>query len=79
MTGAETRGYILKFRCVDCGKHEVSADYPCEGVMHMDQIKARIYEAHCKSSKQTARILSLGGGPLPVSFRDNVVLHQSAL
>jgi hypothetical protein len=60
MTGAETRGYILKFRCVDCGKHEVSADYPCEGVMHMDQIKARIYEAHCKSSKQTARILSLG-------------------
>ena len=42
MTGAETRGYVLKFRCVYCGRHEVS-------VVPMDEIKARIYEGRCKA------------------------------
>jgi transcription elongation factor Elf1 len=49
MTRAETRGYILKFRCVYCGGHEVSVEYPCEGVVPMDEIKSRIYEANCKA------------------------------
>jgi transcription elongation factor Elf1 len=49
MNGAETRGYILKFRCVYCGEHEVSVEYPSEGVVPMDEIKSRIYEAHCKA------------------------------
>ena len=49
MTGAETRGYVLKFRCVYCGRHEVSVEYPCEGVVPMDEIKARIYEGRCKA------------------------------
>jgi heterodisulfide reductase subunit A-like polyferredoxin len=47
MTGAETSGYVLKFRCVYCGRHEVSVEYPCEGVLPMDEIKARIYEGRC--------------------------------
>jgi transcription elongation factor Elf1 len=49
MTRTETRGYVLKFRCVYCGRHEVSVEYPCEDVVPMDEIKSRIYEAHCKS------------------------------
>jgi transcription elongation factor Elf1 len=49
MTTAETRGYVLKFRCVYCGGHEVSVEYPSEGVVPMDEIKSRIYEAHCKA------------------------------
>jgi hypothetical protein len=55
MTGAETRGYILKFRCVYCGRHEVSADYPCEG-MPIDQIKARLYEANCKAWSWNSKV-----------------------
>ena len=49
MTRAEARGYVLKFRCVYCGRHEVSVEYPCEGVVPMDEIKARIYEGRCKA------------------------------
>jgi hypothetical protein len=49
MTGNKTPGYILKFRCVNCGRPEASASYACEGVPADDQIKARIYEANCQS------------------------------
>jgi transcription elongation factor Elf1 len=49
MTGTKTRGYLLKFRCLNCGRYEAFACYPSEAVMPMDQIKARIYKANCKA------------------------------
>lgn len=49
MTRTETGGYVLKFRCVYCGRHEVSVEYPCEGVVPMGEIKSQIYEANCKA------------------------------
>jgi hypothetical protein len=30
MNTRKTQGYILTFRCVNCGKHEVFANYPSE-------------------------------------------------
>ncbi len=41
-------GYILKFRCVNCGRPTASASYVCEGVVPEDRIRARIYEAKCE-------------------------------
>ena len=44
----KTPGYILKFRCVNCGRPTASASYLCEGVVPEDRIRARIYEAKCE-------------------------------
>lgn len=44
-----TRGYILTFRCINCGTPEASASFGCEGIVPFDQIEARIYEANCES------------------------------
>jgi hypothetical protein len=49
MTGIKTPGYILKFRCINCGRPEASASYASEGVIPDDQIKSHIYEANCES------------------------------
>lgn len=49
MTVGETQGYILTFRCVNCGKHEVFARHTSEGVLQEDQVRARIYEVSCAS------------------------------
>jgi transcription elongation factor Elf1 len=49
MTKAKTRGYILKFRCLSCGRYEASAGYPCEAVLSVDEVKTGIYEANCKA------------------------------
>ena len=49
MNTGEARGYILTFRCVNCGKHEVFANYPCEDMVGEDQIRARIYQVSCIS------------------------------
>jgi len=49
MNTGETRGYILTFRCVNCGKHEVFANYPSEELLTEDQIRARIYQVGCIS------------------------------
>jgi hypothetical protein len=46
---SRTRGYILMFRCVNCGRPEASASLASEGVVPCDQIEARIYEANCES------------------------------
>jgi hypothetical protein len=59
MTRTKIRGYLLKFRCVYCGRHEVSADYPCEGVMPMDEIKERIYEGHCKACGWNGKVCGI--------------------
>jgi len=49
MNNVEARGYILTFRCVNCGKHEVFANHPSESVLQEDQIRARIYQVNCNS------------------------------
>jgi Fe-S-cluster-containing hydrogenase component 2 len=49
MNTGKTQGYVLTFRCVNCGKHEVFANYPSEGMVSDDQIRARIYQVSCIS------------------------------
>jgi transcription elongation factor Elf1 len=49
MTIGKIQGYILTFRCVNCGKHEVFAHYPCKDLVTADQIRARIYRVSCNS------------------------------
>jgi flavoprotein len=49
MNAGETQGYILTFRCVNCGKHEVFANYPSKDMVSEDQIRARIYQVSCTS------------------------------
>lgn len=49
MKTGETRGYVLTFRCINCGKHEVFANYPTEAVEPEDRIRGRIYVVTCNS------------------------------
>jgi transcription elongation factor Elf1 len=49
MTTGKTQRYILTFRCVNCGKHEVSVTYPSEDIVNEDELRARIYQASCNS------------------------------
>ena len=49
MNTGKTQGYVLTFRCINCGKHEVFAYYPTEGIEFEGQIRARIYEVRCNS------------------------------
>ena len=49
MTDVETHRYTLTFRCVNCGRIEPFANYPSEGVVREDEIRARIYEVNCKA------------------------------
>jgi transcription elongation factor Elf1 len=49
MNTRKTQGYILTFRCVNCGKHEVFANYPSERLLTEDEIRARIYQVSCTS------------------------------
>jgi MinD superfamily P-loop ATPase len=55
----KTCGYILTFRCVNCGRPEASASFACEAVMPNDQIEARIYEANCESCGWKAAVCGL--------------------
>jgi hypothetical protein len=48
MTGSKTPGYILKFRCFNCGSPNASASYVCEGIVPENRIRSRIYEAKCE-------------------------------
>jgi hypothetical protein len=43
----KTPGYILLFRCVNCGRPEASATYSSASFLPHYQIEARIYEANC--------------------------------
>jgi Fe-S-cluster-containing hydrogenase component 2 len=49
MKTGKTQGYVLAFRCVNCGKHEVFASYPTEGIEPENQIRGRIYQVSCNS------------------------------
>src|SRR5215469_12744241 len=49
MKTGETRGYVLTFRCINCGKHEVFANFPTEHITPEDRIRDRIYQVRCNS------------------------------
>ena len=49
MKTGKTEGYVLTFRCIYCGKHEVFAQYPSEGIEAEERIRARIYQVICNS------------------------------
>ena len=49
MKTGKTQGYVLTFRCIYCGKHEVFAQYPSKGIEAEERIRARIYQVSCKS------------------------------
>jgi hypothetical protein len=49
MKTGKTPGYILTFRCVNCGIQELFADLPSEDSLTEDEIRARIYRASCNS------------------------------
>jgi ribosomal protein S27E len=49
MKTGKTHGYVLTFRCINCGRHEVFADYATEEVEPEDRIRGRIYEVTCYS------------------------------
>ena len=49
MKAGKTHGYVLTFRCINCGRHEVFADYPTEGVEPENRIRGRIYKVTCYS------------------------------
>ena len=49
MKTGEPRGYVLTFRCINCGKHEVFANYPTEHIIPEDRIRGRIYQVSCES------------------------------
>jgi transcription elongation factor Elf1 len=49
MNAGETQGYILTFRCVNCGKQEVFANYPSKDLLTEDEVRARIYQVSCGS------------------------------
>jgi ribosomal protein S27E len=49
MKTGKTRGYVVTFRCIKCGNHEVFADYPTEHIIPEDRIRDRIYQVRCNS------------------------------
>ena len=49
MLSRETQGYILTFRCINCGRHEAFAYYPTDSIEPEEQIRDRIYHASCTS------------------------------
>jgi hypothetical protein len=44
MKTGKTQWYVLTFRYINCGKHEVFANYPTDGIAPDDQIRSRIYQ-----------------------------------
>jgi TPP-dependent indolepyruvate ferredoxin oxidoreductase alpha subunit len=49
MTIGKTQGYILTFRCVNCGECKVFATYPSENLVTEGETRARIYQVSCNS------------------------------
>jgi ribosomal protein S27E len=45
----KTRGYVLTFRCINCGKHEAFANYSTDEVEPEHRIRGRIYKVSCNS------------------------------
>lgn len=44
----DTRGYILTFRCLNCGRPEACAKVSSEIVLSDEEVKTRILEATCR-------------------------------
>ena len=42
-------GYVLTFRCINCGKHEVFANYSTDEVEPEDRIRGRVYKVSSNS------------------------------
>ena len=49
MNTGKTRGYVLTFRCINCGEHETFANYSTDVVVTEDKIRGRIYGVRCNS------------------------------
>ena len=49
MNTGKTQGYVLTFRCINCGKFEVFARYPSEGIESEEQTGARTFQVSCNS------------------------------
>jgi len=49
MSTGKTQGYVLTFRCINCGRHEVFAHYATERIVFEDQIRGRLYQVSCES------------------------------
>ena len=45
MKTGKAQGYVLTFRCINCGKYEVFAKYPTGEIEPEDQIRGRLYQA----------------------------------
>jgi transcription elongation factor Elf1 len=57
-------GYILTFRCVNCGAYEASASFLSEDVLPEEQITSRIYEAHCASCGWTGEFCGVSAAKI---------------
>lgn len=57
-------GYILTFRCLNCGAYEASASYPSEDDLPEQQITSRIYEAHCASCGWTGEFCGVSAAKI---------------
>ena len=44
---ARSHRYSLTFRCMNCGRHEASANFRSDRIQPEDQIKEQIYPAQC--------------------------------
>ena len=49
MKTGKAQGYVLTFRCINCGKYEVFAKYPTGEIEPEDQIRGRLYQVSCES------------------------------
>ena len=49
MNAGNIQGYVITFRCINCGNHQVFASYPTEGIEPENQIRRRIYQVSCNS------------------------------
>jgi Pyruvate/2-oxoacid:ferredoxin oxidoreductase delta subunit len=52
----DTRGYILTFRCLNCGRHEAFANVLSNIVLSDEQVKTQILEATCKGCGWTGEV-----------------------
>ena len=59
MKTGKTQGYLLTFRCINCGKHRVFAQYPSGRMESEVRIRARIYQVSCNSCGWKGDVCSL--------------------
>ena len=52
----DTRGYILTFRCLNCGRHEAFANVISDIVLSDKEVKTRILAATCRGCGWTGEV-----------------------